>query len=194
MSQSSIEVLKAQVVAKGGLANPNRFRAFIPVPGFVRQDRSIAPLLASGTGSVAQSMYSLNVLCESINFPGKQIETLDYSMYRNPLKIPTGYINDDITITFRLTEDFYAKAIFEKWQRGIINQKTYTLRYLEEYVTDIKLEHQDKQDQSKYGITLRDAYPVTLGAVAKSQTTTDSILTLDVTFSCRDVIIESKFI
>jgi len=181
MSQSSIEVLKAEVVRRSGLANPNRFRAFINVPNYVKEGGNF-------------DMRSLNILCEAISFPGKQIETLDYSMYRNPLKIPTGYINDDITITFRLTEDFYAKAIFEKWQRGIINQKTYTLRYLEEYVTDIKLEHQDKQDQSKYGITLRDAYPVTLGAVAKSQTTTDSILTLDVTFSCRDVIIESKFI
>jgi len=188
MSQSSIEVLKAQVVGKGGLANPNRFRAFIPVPGYVRGDRQIAPLLASGTGSVAQSMYSLNVLCESISFPGKQIETLDYSMYRNPLKIPTGFINDEVTIKFRLTEDFFAKAIFDRWLNGIIDQKTYKQRYLEEYVVDIKLEHQNKEDKVKYGITMRDAYPLTMSSVEKSQETTNSILTLDVTFSCRDII------
>lgn len=174
---SSIENLKSEVVRRSGLANPNRFRAMINVPDYVREGGKF-------------DMRSLDLLCESITFPGKQIETLDYSMYRNPLRMPTGYINDDITITFRLTEDFYAKTIFEKWQQGIIDQKTYTLRYLAEYVTDIKLEHQDKQDKVKYGITLRDAYPITLGAVAKSQTTTDSILTLDVTFSCRDVIID----
>ena len=175
---SSIENLKSEVVRRSGLANPNRFRAFINVPNYVKEGGKF-------------DMQSLNLLCESITFPGKQIETLDYSMYRNPLKIPTGYINDDVTITFRLTEDFYVKTIFEKWQQGIINQKTYTLRYLAEYVTDIFLEHQDKEDKTKYGIILRDAYPVTLGAVAKSQTTTDSILTLDVTFSCRDVIIDN---
>jgi|TARA_B110000483_G_scaffold98719_1_gene121100 hypothetical protein len=175
---SSIENLKSEVVRRSGFANPNRFKAMINVPDYVRKDGKF-------------DMRSLDLLCESITFPGKQIETLDYSMYRNPLKIPTGYINDDVTITFRLTEDFYVKTIFEKWQAGIINQKTYTLRYLAEYVTDISLEHQDKQDKVKYGITLRDAYPVTLGSVAKSQTTTDSILTLDVTFACRDVIINT---
>jgi len=174
---SSIENLKSEVVRRSGLANPNRFRAMISVPGYVREGGKF-------------DMRSLDILCESISFPGKQIESLDYSMYRNPLKIPTGFINDDVTITFRLTEDFYAKTIFEKWQAGIIDQFTYTSRYLEEYVTDIKLEHQDKQDKVKYGITLRDAYPITLGAVAKSQTTTDSILTLDVTFAFRDVIID----
>lgn len=176
---SSIEVLKSEVVRRSGLANPNRFRALVSVPSYVRSKMS---------GKF--DMRSLDILCESISFPGKQIETLDYSMYRNPLRIPTGFLNDEVAITFRLTEDFYAKTVFETWQAGIIDQKTYTARYLEEYVTDIKLEHQDKQDKVKYGLTLRDAYPITLGAVAKSQTTTDSILTLDVTFSCRDVIID----
>ena len=175
---SSIENLKSEVVRRSGLANPNRFRAMINVPDYVREGGKF-------------DMRSLDLLCESISFPGKQIETFEYSMYRNPLKMPTGFINDDVTITFRLTEDFYAKRIFEKWQAGILNQKTYTLRYLAEYVSDISLEHQDKQDEVKYGITLRDAYPITLGSVAKSQTTTDSFLTLDVTFSCRDVIINS---
>ena len=180
---SSIEFLKAEVVRRGGLANPNRFRAMIPVPGYVRNDRSIAPLLPANV-----DMSSMNTLCESINFPGKQIETLDYSMYRNPLKIPTGFINDEVSIKFRLTEDFYIKTIFDRWLNGIIDQKTYKQRYLEEYVVDITLEHQDKQDDVKYGITMRDAYPVTLGSVEKSQETTNSILTFDATFSCRDII------
>jgi len=90
---SSIENLKSEVVRRSGLANPNRFRAFINVPNYVKEGGNF-------------DMRSLNILCEAISFPGKQIETLDYSMYRNPLKIPTGFINDEVTIKFRLTEDF----------------------------------------------------------------------------------------
>ena len=95
---SVVENLKSEVVRRSGLANPNRFRAMINVPDYVREGGKF-------------DMRSLDLLCESISFPGKQIETLDYSMYRNPLKIPTGYINDDITISFRLTEEFYATGV-----------------------------------------------------------------------------------
>jgi len=171
-----IDQLKGEI-SKRGLANPNRFLAFFNVPAYVADD----------VKDLNQSR-SLNILCESITFPGKQIETIDYSMYRNPLKIPSGFINDEVSVTFRLTEDFFVKKVFERWQAGIIDQRTYKARYLEEYVSDIVFDHQDKQDNTKYSITLRDCYPVTVGAIEKSHETTDAALRMTVTFACRDVI------
>lgn len=175
-----IEKLKGEI-NKRGLANPNRFQAFFNVPTYV----------AAEVRDLNQSR-SLNILCESLSFPGKQIESVDYSMYRNPLKIPSGYINDEVTVTFLLTEDFFVKKVFERWQGGIVDQRTYKARYLEEYVTDIVFDHQDKQDNIKYSITLRDCYPITVGAIEKSSETTDSAVRMSVTFACRDILADTS--
>lgn len=172
-----IEKLKSEI-SKRGLANPNRFTAKFGVPAYVI---SQVPDLGAGK-------ESLNVLCESITFPGKQIETVDYSMYRNPLKIPSGFINDEVSVTFRLTEDFLIKRVFEVWQAGIINQSTYKARYLDEYVQDIEFQHQDKNDDVRYSIKLLDCYPVTVGSIEKSHEVTNTALKVTVTFACRDVI------
>jgi hypothetical protein len=171
-----IEQLKGEI-SKRGLANPNRFSAKFGVPGYVSQQVPDLDL-----------SRPLDILCESISFPGKQIETVDYSMYRNPLKIPSGFINDEVSVTFRLTEDFLVKRVFEVWQGGIIDQNSYKARYLEEYVQDIEFTHQDKQDKSRYSIKLIDCYPITVGSIEKSHETTNTTLKVTVTFAVRDVI------
>ena len=172
-----IEKLKSEI-SKRGLANPNRFSAKIGIPAWVRAQ---VPDIGAGN-------ESLDVLCESITFPGKQIETADNSLYRNPLKLPTGYINDEVSVTFRLTEDFLVKRVFEVWQAGIIDQSTYKARYLVEYVQDMEFQHQDKNDDVRYSIKLINAYPITVGSIAKSHETTNAAVTMSVTFACRDVI------
>lgn len=169
-----VEKLKSEI-GKRGLANPNRFQAYISIPGFVID--KIRDF----------DMRSLNVLCESVNFPGKQIESLDYSMYRNNLKIPSGYINDEVSMTFRLTEDFFVKRVFDVWQAGIVRPKNYKARYYNDYVKDIVVAHEDKNDKEQYSIKIINAYPITVGAIEKSNESTDSALRLTVTFACRDV-------
>lgn len=170
-----IEQLKGEITTRG-LANPNRFKAFFDVPQYVIDEVT------------DMNTRSLNILCESISFPGKQIESIDYSMYRNLLKMPSGYMNDELSVTFRLTEDFLVKRVFERWQAGIIDQKTYKARYLDEYVKDLIFIHEDKQDDARYTIRAIDCYPITVSAIEKSNETTDSALKLSVTFACRDII------
>lgn len=173
-----IEQLKGEITRRG-LANANRFTAFFNVPQYVIDE--VADM----------DTRSLNILCESISFPGKQIESIDYSMYRNNLKMPSGYINDELNVTFRLTEDFLVKRVFERWQAGIIDQKTYKARYLEEYVKDLLFVHEDKNDDAQYTIRAIDCYPITVSAIEKSNETENSALKLTVTFACRDIIHES---
>jgi len=175
-----IEKIKGEI-SRRGLANPNRFTAKFGLPNYVTRQ---VPDLAFGK-------ESLNILCESINFPGKQIETVDYSMYRNPLKVPSGFINDEVSVTFRLTEDFLAKRVFEIWQAGIIDQTTYKARYREDYVEDMLLVHQDKQDKARYSIKLIECYPITVGSIEKSHEVTDTTLRLTVTFACKDILADN---
>jgi len=172
-----IEQLKGEI-SKRGLANLNRFSAIFSVPDYVSQQVPDLDL-----------SRPLDILCESISFPGKQIETADNSLYRNPLKIPTGYINDEVSVTFRLTEDFLVKRVFEVWQAGIIDQTTYKARYLDEYVQDFEFIHQDRRNDARYSIKLIDSYPITVGSIEKSNETSQAAaMTMTVSFACRDVI------
>ena len=177
MDTRTIKALLGQI-NKRGLANPNRFTAYFNAPQYVIDE-------VDGFDLISQQL-----LCESITFPGKQIESIDYSMYRNLLKMPSGYMNDELSVTFRLTEDFYVKKIFETWQAGIIDQRTYKARYLDEYVKDLFFIHEDKENKPKYKIRAVDCYPITVSAIEKSNETVDSALKLTVTFACRDIIHE----
>ena len=85
---SSINDFKSAIIRNGGIAKPNRFHVtFASLPGSSSSTRDVP------------------YLCESVSIPGKQITTLDYDIgTRRPLKIPTGYIEDDVTMTFILTK------------------------------------------------------------------------------------------
>ena len=101
-----IDNFKSEISRRGGFAASNRFWTSFSVPRFVQSWNS-------------NYSRSLNLLCESISFPGKQIESVDYSMYRNTYKVPTGYMNDELNVVFRLTQDFFVKKVFDEWQSGI---------------------------------------------------------------------------
>lgn len=196
-----IDDLKAEIGKRGGFANSNRFHTYFSVPNFVK----------SWNGT--DSSRSMNILCESISFPGKQIESLDYSMYRNTYKVPTGYMNDELNVVFRITDDFFVKKVFDEWQSGIIDKTTYKARYIDEYATQFSFKHDNKTNRQKglpktfnptrnfldttseiynerdYEINITDCYPVTVGAIEKSNESTDEIMKLQVTFAYRDIIV-----
>jgi len=196
-----IDDLKAEIGKRGGFANSNRFQTHFVVPEFVK------------SWNQSESSRSINILCESISFPGKQIESMDYSMYRNNYKVPTGYMNDELNVVFRITDDFFVKKVFDEWQSGIIDKTTYKARYIDEYATQFTFKHDNKAgivkgqpttfdptrnlaetakniyDKRDYEINITDCYPVTVGAIEKSNESTDEIMKLQVTFAYRDIIV-----
>ena len=55
---------------------------------------------------------SLNVFCQTVNLPGKQITTSPREIGIKFEKMIGGYAVDDISITFLLTNNFAAKRYF----------------------------------------------------------------------------------
>ena len=178
VNMSNIDKLKSSIDKRGGFANPHRFKAIINYPTAVRNWQNLIP-------SSADKDF-LNLTCESINLPGRQIETNDYSMYRNTIKMPSGYMNDEVNITFRLTEDYYAKEVFDKWQLSIFDQKNYLVGFFNDYVADMEFESLNKMNNTTHVVKLFDCYPVTVGGIEKTNESTDDILKLQVTIAYRD--------
>jgi len=149
--------------ARGGIAKTNRFRIEISIPTYSTSD--------------------ISLLCESISFPSKTIQSIDFSSYRNPIKIPTGFANEDVTAVFHLTNDYYIKDIFDNWLNSIVNTESYFISYDASFKTDIQIYQLNERDEDVYGIKLKDAYPISTSAVDLNNTSTNLTQKLSVGFT-----------
>ena len=168
----NIQQFVALIKQKGGVAKKNRFKIKI----YLTND--LAPLSASGDGG-----RDMALLCESISFPNKTITSIEYSMYRNPIKIPTGFTNDDVSVVFHLTNDYYIKKIFDLWLNSIVDVDTYFASYDAKFKTNVEIFQLDEQDREIYGVTLRDAYPISMESIDLDNTATNTTQKLSVNFT-----------
>jgi len=161
----NIQQFVALISKKGGVAKKNRFRIEISIPSYSSSD--------------------ISLLCESISFPSKTIQSFDFSSYRNAIKIPTGFTNEDVTAVFHLTNDYYIKDIFDKWLNTIVNTQDYFISYDSTFKTAIRIFQLDEKDQVVYGVQLLDAYPISMSAVEldNSVTNVTQKLTVDFTYN-----------
>jgi hypothetical protein len=156
----NIREFQAAIAKKGGMARTNRFRIRIPNGG-----------------------NDISLLCESIKFPSKTISSFDFSSWRNPIKIPNGFSNEDVTAVFHLTNDYYIKNFFDKWIDSIVNTDTYFVEYDSSYKTPIEIYQLDGKNNVVYGVKLNDAYPISIGSIDLDNTATDSTQKLSVDFT-----------
>ena len=172
---SLINDFKNSIAANGGFARANRFSVSITaVPGF-----------NDGT----EALRDLTFMCDSVTIPGKQITTLDYEIStRRAVKIPTGFVDDDITLTFNLTNNYLAKRAFDAWTNYIIDVGSYLTRYHDEYTRDIIIKQLDDRDRETYSVLLQRAYPYQIQSVELSHEAESTISKVSVTLTCDRVI------
>ena len=127
----NIDQLKG-VASKGqGFARANAFRVILPSFGDEKYGTS-----------------ELNILCTNVNLPGRQIMTQERLIGPKGIKMPTGFVSDDISMTFYVMNDYTIKEYFEEWQNRVVNQDTFEIGYNKEYAQDVNI------IQLKRGISL----------------------------------------
>lgn len=135
---ASIEELKGLVSSKGGVARTNVFAVELPsLPGATSRE--------------------VNILCRDVNLPGRQITTYDRQIGMKATKTAYGYLQDDVSMTFMLMNDYGIKRYFETWMAMAINYDTKTVRYKNQYAMP-----QVKIRQMKKGTAL-PIYSTSLG-------------------------------
>jgi|TARA_B100000085_G_scaffold284540_1_gene317912 hypothetical protein len=185
----SIDSFKSIVGKRGGLAKANRFITIFTPPsqsllnlnpidivGRVANDTFNARSLISDPRDIA-------FLCESTQMPGRNLNTLDFAAEKETLKIPNGFIDDDVTMTFLLTNDFYMKDMMEGWMSSIIDTENYVAGYKKNYQTDIVIQQLNNNDKNVYGIKLLNAYPINIAAIELNNTSEGTIQRVTVTFA-----------
>ena len=184
----SIDNLKSVIGKRGGLAKANRFQVvFTPPPAISGASiaKGLIGALTSG-GSLKSAIpdpRDISYLCETVTLPGRAIATVDYIAEKQAVKIPYGFINEDVTATFLLTNDYYMKTMFDGWLEMCHDSTTYRAKFKKDFVTDVVIQQLNEQDVPIYGIRLENAFPTGVAGIALDNNSESTIQKLSVTFA-----------
>ena len=132
---SSIDKLKSTISQKGGLAPANRFSVI-----FTPRSQSILNLDIQGLiGSAVSGNFSpsqlvndprdIAILCQSVTLPGSTIATYEEGLHKQVRKFPYTFIDDEVTMSFLLTNDYYMRKMFDNWMSNIVNKESHLVGY-----------------------------------------------------------------
>ena len=205
-----IDQIKSAISSRDGLAKGNRYAVFIAHPASSFNEAQ----LRSGNleravvnrftnrGSLHLRQFvaeprDLFILCKAVQLPGRQIQTLDHLTSMKQIKKPNAYLIEDVEMTFRVTNDYYAWNFFNAWLDMIITRdiegQAHKIKFKQEYVTDIIIQHVGRNniDPAK-SIRLINAYPITLGQIDLGDDNAD-VVECPITFAYDDWIEEEGY-
>ena len=157
---------------KSGLAKPTFF-TFSIVGG---------PLATS-----EQSALVFHTISASI--PDLSIQTFQHSYYGVPINRPWENSTNDLELEIICSGDMWERTFFDDWQRKIINydtlsgSPTFNVSYYNDYVAQGSLEIYDSQQNIKKIYKFQDIWPSDITATAVDWSSTNQIMTFNVTLS-----------
>ena len=163
--KNPIASLSKNISRRGGLARSNFFA-----------------LTFTGPASLSPNPFFINTICESAQLPGRSITTFEHGTTHQVTKRPYSFINEDVTLTFLITNDFYIKDLFDKWMRCVVNDTTAKIAYKNQYVSDMTITVLDVNHNTVYSVNLENAYPININSIELSNAD-GQILKLTVTMT-----------
>ncbi|HCV50593.1 MAG TPA: hypothetical protein DGP89_04540 [Saprospirales bacterium] len=163
---SPVQDLASRISERGGLARPNLFAVTF-----------------NGPASINPDMFLVNAICESASLPGRAISTNEHTTTKHATKTPYTFINDDITLTFLVTNDFYIKNLFEKWMKHVINDEDGKIYYKSQYASDMTITILSLDGKMVHKVQLEKAFPIAFTAMELSNTSESQVMRFTVTMT-----------
>jgi len=182
----SIDKLTSMIGKRGGVAKQNRFQViFTPPQGSLLSGAGIVGALISGGGlkSMINDPRDISMLCENVTIPGRQITTVDYIAEKQSVKIPYAFINEDVTCSFLLTNDYYMKTLFDAWLEQVFDTKSYRAKFKKDFTTDVVIQQLNEKNIPVYGVRLENAFPTTVAGITLDNNSESAVQKMTVTFS-----------
>ena len=170
--------------SEDGYATPNRFEVIITPPPKMGTVSVTNPFHGSERASDARA---ISLRCESINMPGRNLNTLtDSNIYGPTREIVDGVTYaEDIAMTFVASSGLQERVFFEEWQKQAFDETTWNIGYYNDYVSVIDIYLLDKQDNRRFGLRLWESFTKTIGATSLGQASNNELIKVPVTFSFR---------
>ena len=163
---SPVSDIQAKISERGGLARPNFFAVTF-----------------TGPSSINPDIFLVNAICESVSLPGRAISTNEHATTKHATKTPYTFINDDVTLTFLVTNDFYIKNLFEKWMKTVINDEDGKIYYKSQYASDMTITVLSVDGKVVHKVNLEKAFPIAFTAIELSNTAESQVMRFTVTMT-----------
>lgn len=186
---ASVDQLKTLVNSKLGYASANQFMVTLPTDF---QSRSILGTITSlitnpvGALTGGNGSNELNILCNRVSLPGRQVLTTDRTIGMERQRMAYGYAVSEVSMSFYMMNDYGAKKYFDQWYALTVPDRSGKANYKVNYAKSVKI-HQLKKPVRNinlgagpfnfdiglgggaiYTVELVDAFPVTIQAIELS--------------------------
>lgn len=154
-----------------GIMRPNRYHVEFNLPsgvmgelnGFTHNSVGAAQLRAKQLAMNAAG--GINIKCHTAMFPQRSLATSERLQNSSPFRTPYSANYDPVTFSFYADGDADTRKYLDLWQNTVINVRSNTLNFYNEFVSDIRMWHVTETGRRTYGVRLFEAFPLAVGAV-----------------------------
>ena len=185
----SIDSIKSVISKKGGLAPQNRFQVIFAPPAVsllnLNPENIVASIISGGFSiqNLINDPRDISILCSKATLPGRTISTFDADMHVQQNKYPQTFIDEEVSMTFRLTNDYYIKNMFETWMSGIFDTESYRVGFKSDYSVDVVIQQLNQKNIPVYGVRMEKCFPTNLSAVELDNAANDTMQEVTVTWA-----------
>ena len=185
----SIDSIKSVIGKKGGLAPSNRFQVIFAPPAVsllnLNPENIVGSIISGGFSiqNLINDPRDISILCSKATLPGRTISTFDADMHVQQNKYPQTFIDEEVTMTFRLTNDYYIKNMFETWMSGIFDTESYRVGFKNDYSVDVVIQQLNQKNIPVYGVRMEKCFPTNLSAVELDNAANDTMQEVTVTWA-----------
>lgn len=124
--------------------------------------------LSTIPNSGADYTKALSFMCESVEFPGRNMEISEAFTYGPSRKIPHASTYPEITLTVLCDGEFTQKYIFEGWMDYINPTSTFDFRYQNQYALDFLILQWSADGNAIYSAKVFNAFPISVQPLSAS--------------------------
>ena len=201
----NINQFSAEISAKG-TARQSNFDVLFQLPS-VLVNPGNKPQLRAFSSITNGIDYSLNLRCESIDFPGRSLQAIDGHRqlgFGTPVNVPYTASHLEVTATFLLSREFEEKEVFERWQDLIVgdyrrlNPNSQQTKFNSGYYDDIikpcimLIRQYDEMGVKMYEMELQEVYPRTINPITGNWAAGSEMHKLSVSFNYRHFVVKTE--
>lgn len=138
-----------------------------------------------------KNLMRMSLLCDSVSIPGLSLITNDVAVYGEARQMPTQRLFSDMTMSFYIDHGMNVKRILDSWMDIIINPRTRSAYYYDEYIASIELYVHDRNFNVTYKVALFECYPKAIQPIDLSYASKD-VMKMQVTFQYKRYLVEDK--
>jgi hypothetical protein len=148
----------------------NEFIASVKTEGMMQTNRfsvdfALPLVLRSSKNPFPGDLEKVLLHCDAVTLPGMSISTQQARTYGEFREMPYERLFENITLSFYIDNTMDAKALFDIWIHSIQDPVTRQFNYYKEYITDMTIYVEDKEDEERYNVKLFECYPKSITSI-----------------------------